>query len=269
MVVDGYHFSAEYLRTVSVSRSRLLVICDDGELPGCNCDIVVDPGIQEKVDAELGQYGELLAGPAYALVRREFLEYAKQDKDIPERAHQILITFGGGDFPNASLTVLDALEGVLDFDLNVTVVIGPSNPHGRQLRRAAGESRHRIDLVEGSNDMADIMGHADMAITGGGGTCYELALMRVPMVLIPIAENQVQLASAYGSADAAVLAGRLDRLNRMNLGEVLHRVIGDRGLRQRLIDRASAMVDGKGAVRIVQRMLAISEREKTDAKARN
>lgn len=259
LVVDGYHFSREYLKTLHTAKSRLLVVADDAEVPIGDSDIVVDPDLNgERAYTDLGRDAELLRGPEYALLRKEFLECARQPKGIPKIARRILITFGGGDSPNASLLVLQALEDISEFDLDVSVVVGPSNSHGQGLKAAASQSRHAVKVLEHVENMAEIMSHVDIAITGGGGTCYELAIMHVAMILITIAKNQEEPARAFASAGAAVAAGPIETQSRQKLSILLANVFRDHGLRKALVDRAGRMVDGKGAERIVQRMLSQS-----------
>jgi len=265
LVVDGYHFSANFLHTLRVSRARLLVVIDDGQVPNCDCDIVVDPSVDiAGTPVTLGKSTELLQGPAYALLRPEFLDGPKQAGEMPETARRILITFGGGDFPNGGLAALLALQHIAELELEVTVVVGPSNPHRKSLEVAAQESRHEVQLLEKISNMADVMDGMDLAITGGGGTCYELALMRVPMFLITIAENQDQTAKALALANAALSAGPLRSVVQPHLSKMLEDVIRNRGLRTQFVEQAHKMIDGKGTERIVQRMLAhVPDRTRT------
>jgi len=260
LVVDGYHFSADYLESLSTAKKRLLVIADDDEFPGCECDIMVDPNLESaQTHLRLGHQSVLLRGPAYALLRREFLDYARLRKAIPDNAVRVLITFGGGDLPNASLVALRALQDIIDRDLDVTVVIGPSNRHRAILQAAVKECRHTVRLLENVDNIPELMAHADLAITAGGGTSYELAFMQVPMILVPIADNQIQPANAFASAKAAITAGPLHSLNRKQLSALLGDAIRNRVLRAQLAEAARAMVDGRGAERVAQRMLAIAK----------
>lgn len=260
LIVDGYHFSSDYLCSFGSSKSsRLLVLTDDDKMPSCDCHIVVDPSIViNGAGVKPNTNTLLLQGPAYALLRTEFLQYANHSKSIPEKARHILITFGGSDFPNASLAVVQALQEIVDVELDVAVVIGPSNPHRMTLEAAAERSRHRVRLLESIHNMAEVMVDCDLAVAGGGGTCYELAYMRVPMFLIAIAENQKKTVEACAMANAAISGGMFGTLDRSQLSKMLAGVVVDRILRYDLTKRARKLVDGHGAERVVERMLAFS-----------
>lgn len=260
LVVDGYHFSSNYIRSIDRSATRLLLVADGDQIPDADCDLGVntEPGVCENELASHVRAGEMLLGPRYALLRQEFLEFAPQHRTTAEVARKILVTLGGGDSQNVTLRVLQSLEKITDLNLEVTVVAGPSNPHTASLEAAAKKSRHAMNVLSNADHMPRLMSEADLAIAGGGGTCYELAFMRVPMFLLTTANNQERAVEAYASANAASAAGWFHMLDSKKLAIMLRQCICDFASRRELAENAGKMVDGQGAARIVQRMLAIS-----------
>lgn len=263
LILDGYHFSSDYMESL-VERvpSRFLLMADGEEVSECECDIVVNP---EPEAAEVAWPGssrktEFLLGPRYAILRREFLDFNTQPRITPGKAQCILVTFGGGDSHNVTLKVVQALQSVTDLKLDLTVVLGPSNPHRGSLQKAVEKSRHAVRLLSNVGNMPELMSRADLAITAGGGTCYELAFMRVPMFLITIAKSQERPAKAYSSSNAAFVAGSFDSLDGLALSRLLEGFIGNRSLRGEFAENARRLIDGKGAQRIVERMFAVSAR---------
>jgi len=260
LALDGYHFSAGYIRTLRKATSKLLLIADDEEVPNCDCDIVVDPTPQtsEAVRSWSDKQATVLLGPSYALLRREFLKYFDRYKSTADSASRILISFGGGDSHNVTLQVMQALQEIGDRELDVTVVVGPSNLHGESLQAAAEQSRHAVRLISDVSNMPEVMAQADLAITAGGGTCYELAFMQVPMLLITIAKNQERPISAYTAAKTAVAAGWFASLESTRLTRLLLDLIDNRSLRRELSLNARKLVDGKGPQRIVEKMIEMT-----------
>lgn len=260
LALDGYHFPADYIRTLRRATSKLLLIADDEEVPNCECDIVVDPTPQtpDATRSRPDTHATQLLGPSYSLLRREFLKYFDWHKSTAGSASRILISFGGGDSHNVTLQVMQALQEIGDRELDVTVVVGPSNQHGESLRVAAEHSRHSVRLISNVRNMPDVMAQADLAITAGGGTCYELAFMQVPMVLITIAKNQERAINAYAAAKTAVAAGWFSSLESTGLSRLLLDVIDNHSLRMEMAFNARKLVDGKGPQRIVQKMAEIT-----------
>ena len=260
LVLDGYHFSGEYRRSMqSAAAARLLLIDDGAEPQPCKCDVILNPDPDASPDlygARDGQ-GQLLLGPRYALLRQEFLEFRTHRRAIPWKAERVLITFGGGDAHNVTLQVFEALRDLTDLRLEVTVVVGASYQHWTSLQKAVEDSSCPARLLWNVNNMPELMAGADLAVTAGGGTCYELAFMRVPMYLITMAKNHERAAEAYASVTAALYAGWFSSVDRGSLGASLRNAICDRALRSKLVENASRLVDGKGAERVVETMNAI------------
>lgn len=270
LLVDGYHFNASYLRMLAIGTHRLLLIADGEEVPHCRCDICVDPspGEIDKTRFGFDEEPELLLGPSFALLRREFPEYSRPPKSFPDSARSILISLGGGDSRNVTLQVLRAVEEIKDQKLELTVVAGPSNPHRQSLEAAVGRSRHSGKVVSDAPNMPELMARADLAITAGGGTCYELCFMQVPMVMVTTADNQQQPVSALASEGVGIAAGGADSLDAEKLSGLLRDVIDDRERRTELAEKASRLVDGKGAQRIVEKMLEVERRRQKQSEAR-
>ena len=260
LVIDGYHFSADYCRSLESDSFRLLLIGDDPMRQLSKCDVVLNPDPDASLSAYPQHDGRIqfLLGSQYALLRREFLDFSIGRSNVPEKARRVLITFGGSDPRNITLHVLRALDAINDLELEVTLAVGAGYQHLSSLQAAAGRSSHIDRLLCDVRNMPDLMANVDLAIKAGGGTCYELAFMRVPMFIITTAENQERAARAFGAAAAAVDAGWFSSLETAALVARLRDLICDQDLRRKLVENAAHMVDGKGAGRVVETMLAIS-----------
>jgi UDP-2,4-diacetamido-2,4,6-trideoxy-beta-L-altropyranose hydrolase len=264
LVLDGYHFSVDYRRSMRSASPYLLLMDDGAECQPSECDVVLNPD----PDAAAGMYSqrdtstELLLGPRYALLRREFLEFHNERSDIAETAKRVLVTLGGGDHHNVTLQVVEAMQDLNDLELDITVVIGPSYEHRESLQAAIAESARGATLLWNVANMPELMARSDLAITAGGGTCSELAFMKVPMFLITMAKNHERAVDAYARAGAAFNAGWFSSLERSALAACLRRVICDPELRRKLMENAARMVDGKGPARVVETMHAICHRRK-------
>jgi UDP-2,4-diacetamido-2,4,6-trideoxy-beta-L-altropyranose hydrolase len=262
LVVDGYHFPVDYCGSLAREAAHLLLVDDGPEPRTCDCDVVLIPdlGVTAAPYARLQGGTQLLLGPQFALLRQEFREFPVERLDVAEKAKRVLVTMGGGDAYNVTLQVVEALREINDLELEITVVAGASYQQRESLQAAVESSLQKATLLWNVKNMADLMTQADLAITAGGGTCYELAFMRVPMFLITVAKSQELAVRALSLAGAAWDAGWFSSLQQSALAASLRRVIGDRALRRKLAENAGRMIDGKGADRVVETMLTISHR---------
>ncbi len=259
LVLDSYHFSAEYCRNLRSAVPRMLLIDDGEKRRACECDVVLNPDPDASSKAYPRQQGnaQFLLGPEYALLRREFLQVRVDRVEIAAKAKRVLVTLGGGDAQNVTLAVVQALDELNDLELELTVVTGASYRYRSSLEESVTVSAHATTLLSNIEDMPALMAGADLAITAGCGTCYELAFMKVPMFVITTAKNQEPMVAALSSAGAAVDGGWCVSLERSALAASLRRVICDRELRRNLVDNAGRLVDGRGAERVIQTMHAM------------
>ena len=264
LILDGFHFSQSYRESVKTGAFRLLLLDDHGEHAPYNCDLVLNtnPFAADAMYPRRAEQTCFLLGSQFALLRREFLGFAMRTPHIAATARRVLVTFGGADPHNVTLRVVEALQEISDVQLDITVVVGASNPHRASLSAALETSSHVARLLSNVENMPEVMTQADLAISAGGGTCYELAIMQVPMFLITMASNHEQTVEAYSRTKAAYSAGWFDALGCESLAVSLRSLIGDLKLRKELVENARRMVDGKGAQRVVEAMCAMHPKQR-------
>ena len=254
VVVDGYRFDSAYQRRIKDAGLRLLFIDDTGQCGLYCADIVLNQNAYatEEMYFERFPSTKLLLGPNYALLRREFTRWREWRRGFAPVAQRLLITMGGSDPENCTARIIRAAQAI---DLNgfeITVAIGGSNPHVDSLYALASRLPRNIRMQVDVGNMAELMACADLAISAAGSTCYELALLQVPMLLLALADNQVPTARALANAGAAIDAGCFVTFDDRRFTSLLRNVIMDRKLRRSLAQRARRLVDGLGAHRVCE-----------------
>ena len=255
LVIDGYHFDSSYQRLVKESGHPLLAIDDYGHAGHYYADIVLNQNLHaENLTYSCEPYTKLLLGTKYVLLRREFLKWRGWKREIPEVARKVLVTMGGSDPENVTLKVINAINMVDFGPLEVAVVVGPTNPHYEALERAARTSRHSIVLMRNVPDMPELMSWADIAIAAGGTTCWELAFMGLPFVVIVLAKNQRLVAEALNDVGCALDLGWHDDLSSLEITEPLVSLLLNQKRRAEMNQRGQQIVDGKGVIRVLHYM---------------
>lgn len=256
LVLDGYHFLRGYRDRIQGPAPRLLLVDDHGEFAPYCCDIVLNTNVyaSEELYPDPQSRTRFLLGSEYALLRREFLSLKTERLHVPEQAKRLLVTLGGADPHNVTRTVVEALLELNDRAFELTVVLGASNRHRASVEQALRQSSRPYRLLLNVTNMPELMAGSDLAISAGGGTCDELAFLRVPMFLITIAKNQEQAVEAYRRKKAAVATGWFTVLDKASLAQSLRDVIGDRHRRNEIAENAGTLVDGRGAQRVVENM---------------
>ncbi len=257
VVVDGYGFHERYQSILKEAGMKVLFLDDFGHSDHYFADLVLNqhPQASSNFYPQREAYSRLLLGPSYALLRREFKVKRADRSDVPPIARRLLVTMGGCDADNVTERVIQTLPKMRNLGMETKVVIGAGNPHKASIRRAAEEVGGNISLQE-SPEMPELMEWADLAVTAGGGTCYELALVGVPMFLITMARNHERTCRELAGRGAAIDAGWFHCLKPDRLAGLLQAIITDQERRRSLIGNAGRLVDGKGAERVVECMIS-------------
>ncbi len=256
VVLDGYHFSPEYQRAIKDSGYKILVIDDYAHLEHYYADIILNQNYgAEKFSYNAEPHTRFLLGTKYVLLRREFLQHSNYKRQIPVMAQKVLITMGGGDPENNTLKVLRAVN-LIETPLDVRVIIGVSNPHYAPIKKKADESRHNIEILRDVKGMAPLMAWADVAVSAGGTTTWELAFMGLPSLLCIVAGNQEYAVSSLSRDGVFQSIGWVrDRTNK-EISDRLVDFIYDKDLRNVMHKKCNTIVDGRGTYRIVKELRA-------------
>ena len=254
-VLDGYHFDPDYQKTVRDSGQKLFVVDDHHHLPEYNADILFNQNIlAPEIQYRANKDATLLLGSRYALLRRQFQEYQRRVPDTPDKAKKILVFLGGADADNVTLKVIQALNLLGDPQLEIKVVVGHVNPNQAMLEKELGHSLFAWEIIQATREMPQLMDWADFAVCAGGSTCWELAYMGLPALLITVAENQLNIAEGMDRHGAAVNCGWHDTLTPGELAEHILYLATDEVLRASMSKNGKSAVDGKGAQRVVAAM---------------
>jgi len=264
IVLDGYHFDSAYQAALRNVGKRVLVIDDTAHLPHYHADILLNQNIYAP---ELKYHGDadttFLLGARYALLRHEFLRWNDWQREIPDTACHVLVTFGGSDAENVTLKVMRAIERAPMDALEVVVVVGGSNPHFQRLMAEAANSKFKMRVERDAANVPDLMAWADIAISGAGSTCWEMAFMRLPALLVVIAENQRRVAQGLDDAKIARDAGWHAALSPDEIGRAFLHMVAAKQARAEMSRRGGALVDGEGAQRVTMHLLNRAVRLRT------
>jgi UDP-2,4-diacetamido-2,4,6-trideoxy-beta-L-altropyranose hydrolase len=251
VVVDGYHFGVEYQKRIKEAGLSLLFIDDYGHADHYYADIILNQNIyaEPSIYKNIEPYTHLLLGTKYALIRKEFLKFSGWKREIPEIARKVLVTLGGGDPQNVTLKVIESLKNVQVERLEVIIVVGGSNPHYSELNKAIQGLPIFKKINNGAN-MPELMAWADIAISAGGSTCWELAFLGTPFIALCIADNQKPVVLALSAQNAAVNLGDGHTINKKEISDRLKEVIKSIDLRSNLSENSKKLVDGEGISRV-------------------
>jgi spore coat polysaccharide biosynthesis predicted glycosyltransferase SpsG len=173
-------------------------------------------------------------------------------------ARKVLVTMGGSDPDNVTLKVIQALQQVDMDGLEAIVVVGGSNPNHEELQAAVQDSRFPIRLESNVTHMPELMAWADVAVSAGGSTCWEIAFMGLPSLVLVLSENQQGIATGLDEAGVVLNVGWYTKASIAQVTKTLVVLLEDRGLRRRMGLQGRELVDGLGSERAVKFLQTLS-----------
>ena len=253
IAIDGPHFDPAYVAGLSKATNTLL-IDDLAALGAYPATVVLNQNLHASdLTYRLNPGTRLLTGPSYALLRREF----RRDwplRETPDVAHRLVVTFGGADPARLTRRALEALCRSVPDAFRVTAIVGAINPDLAALVALAGMERGRIELRHNVTEMAALLAQADLALSSGGSTVWELARMRVPSLVVETAAAEPMLVEGLAAIGLFRSLGAADDLTGDVIVEALLDAAADRPWRARMAEMGSTIVDGHGAERVVTAM---------------
>jgi len=250
VVADGYRFEADYIRKLKAVGPRVLFLDDDGRFDFYAADVVLNQNISANAAMydRRESFTRLLLGSEYVLLRPEFLVELR-NREYPATARKVLVTMGGSDSENLTRKVLLALLR-LETNIEVRIVTGSGNPWHEELQILA-DRRAGFQLESSPANMAPLMRWADIAISGAGSTCWELAYLGLPAIVIALSRDQREIASALAQNQVAVSLGWHANLTEERISDTLNGLLDDQERRRAMSERGLKLVDGRGAKRVV------------------
>ena len=258
VVLDGYNFDADYQIGIKNNCNRLLIIDDVAHQEFYFADIILNQNISgTNVHYNCHDETKLLLGTDYVLLRDEFLKYKQRNKKIHPVANNILVTIGGSDPENVTLRVMNVLDKLKIENLKIKVIIGSNNPNSNSLKKESKKLKHNIDLLYSPQDIPELMAWADVAVSSGGSTVWELAFMGLPSLVFCLATNQEKSINKLGQYGSVVDLGWHNKITDLYLRSAIMDICYDQYKRKKMSHLGKTLIDGEGTDRVLSIMKAM------------
>lgn len=252
LVLDSRRIDSDYARHCG---DHTVVACfDDEALRDLACDILINSNVWVSAESYPARNGRrVVAGPAYNLIREAFFDTPQRRADV-SKPLRVLITLGGEDPQNHTRWIVETLSDLLR-DHAVTIIVGPAHPDPASVRLAADRHLPEAEIVSDPAAMAPYLTAAEVAITAGGTTCYELAAARVAQAAIVIEDHQQALVDALATQGCLVPIGRYDKLDTAQARRSVARLLASPEERATMAAAAAALFPRSGLATVADAIL--------------
>ncbi len=262
LIVDHYALDYCWERLCRRSVKNILVVDDLADRQH-DCDILLDQDFYEDMGTryigKVPTFCKLLLGPRYILLREEFRNARKTINRDRRYVKRLLVTFGGVDVNNLTGTVLNVLS---DMDKSilpqVDIVIGTQHPVREKI--VSDCSKLGFSCYVQTDEIAELMSKADLAIGSSGFTSYEFIAMQLPSILIPISAIQLEVAKALERKGVAyVLTGKIENIGK-EIAIALSKLMGDSAERFTMSRSCLGFMDCDGINRVVNGIIKYEDK---------
>lgn len=252
ILIDSYQITEKYLKILSAMVQTYYIDDLNAFLYPVN-NIICYANYWEKFKyAERYQKTGLLLGTKYVPLRQEFCECGK--KDISIRVKNLLLLSGGTDKYGIFHQILNRLN--LDEYSQINVICGRFDMQYEKLKEL--ESFYgNVKIYRSVVDIEKFMKEADIVISAGGITLYELCAVGTPSISYSIADNQLDNVKKFQDDGIIDYAGDVRKDDVAgNIERYLQLYNSNQKLRQERSKEMQKLVDGKGALRIAKVLIS-------------
>ena len=251
-VVDNYGLDSRFELQLREQGAEVIVF-DDLADRAHDCAVLLDPTpgrADEKYKDIVPADCRLLLGPRYAIIGDRWLSHRRASRkrlSAGKPVERIVVSMGGTDPNDATRRVLAGLAAS-GTKAHVDIVIGAGAPHRAELAGMAGPS---LAIHVDHPDVAGLAAEADLAIGAAGTSSFERALLGLPAILVPLADNQRAVAAAFSAAEAAEVVPAAILNDAKAFGARIAALAGDGERRAAMGQRAARLTDGRGRLRLL------------------
>ncbi|MBR4207168.1 MAG: UDP-2,4-diacetamido-2,4,6-trideoxy-beta-L-altropyranose hydrolase [Lachnospiraceae bacterium] len=250
LLIDSYYVTNDYLGRLSSFTKTAYI--DDLHEDIWPVDILINYSMSAHFYPYEREYENtrLLLGPDYMPLREEYISDIDKERTVKKRAEKLLVLSGGGDEAHFLLNFLKRSKTEPLKGFEIKLIAGRFNRDLDKLKKEA-EGLTCVTVLSEIPTLKGELEAADICISAGGTTLYELAATGTPGIMYCLADNQKDNIRGFLDEDIFEYAGDVrDEGFYERMTAVIKVYAEDTKKREECARRGKRLVDGNGAGRI-------------------
>lgn len=242
LVIDGYQFTDDYFRALNDEGVKLVLVDDYGkEYPYARVVINHALGLVNNHQTSETKY---CLGEKYVMLRPPFLQKAKEER-VVGKVKGVFVCFGGADFYNITLKILQAFEEGKS-DLTIHVVLASTFPFHKEVERFAEEAKIKCYLHYNldAEQMASLMAECEVAVAPASSLSYEVCAIGMGFIGGYYVDNQIGIHDGLQQRESMLSMGDLRQFNSSDFMLVTNDLIANVFKIQAMVHAQRKIVDG-------------------------
>ena len=200
IIIDHYEINYDFEKNLKELNPSLKIFVFDDTYEKHFCDILINHNIsanEKRYKNLVPNNCELRCGSKYTLLRDEFLEAKKQKNSIKKdkKIKTIFVAMGGADHSNINIDILKVVNKIRKKNkknIKVNIVSTNANKNLEKLKNYC-KNKKWINLYINSKQIAKLMSESDFAIVTPSVTVNEVYYLKLPIIAIKTADNQIDI----------------------------------------------------------------------------
>ncbi len=196
-------------------------------------------------------------GGDYAILDNTYESLHKREKAFPENENTVLVSMGGVDRTGATLRIIEAMKSI--GDVSKEIIIGSGFSHNKKLRRIRENlCDSSFNFSQGVEDLGKRMSNADIVISAGGNTIYEMACVGAPGIVLWEDEHEYVQGKSFDEIGVVQCLGNGISTSIAAISDAIVALLMDINRRKHMSLCGKEIVDAEGKKRITSEILKIS-----------
>ena len=262
LIVDHYEIDYRWHKKLRCKSKKIMVI-DDLANRKYDCDYLLDQTygrVEEGYNLLINDDCELLIGSSYALVSPEFERLRLKAIEKRKRGisiERILISMGGSDLNNIAAQLIAAIA-IIEWKKKpiIDVVVGVNSPHTNNIVDLVNSLSLQVNVIQNTNNMAELMVNADLAFGAGGATAWERCVLGLPTIVVCLAKNQADIISNLEKKGVHIILNCINKnTNIKTISEDIKKILCQQEKIESMSVNSFHICDGLGVRKVGSRLL--------------
>lgn len=261
VIIDELDSSKSFINRLKKKEIKVITFDDRGN-GVWHSDLCIAPLYPPKRLPPTFSKTKLLTGYKYMVLNEDYSPNKIKTYRVKNYPKRIYITQGGTDTYGVIPFLIKSLSSLPEKTI-FDVVIGPAFKHHRQVKESLKTTKGNFKIHENKKKLLDIQEKADMAISAGGLTLFELLTLGVPTILLTAEPREKEIMTSVSRLKAVINIGLIRQSDfNKNLKEKIIKSVLDLQkdfiLRKRISAHSRKLFKGTGLKLVTEEIIRLT-----------
>lgn len=197
-------------------------------------------------------------GADYTILGNSYRKLHQEKKVFLKNKYTILVSMGGVDRTGATFRIIEALKPIEN--VSKEIIIGKGFAHMKQLTQLCKKNNDPSFIFSvGVSDLHERISKADIAISAGGNTIYELACVGTPGIILWEDKHEYIQGKAFADKEVVHCLGNGISTPTEMISNSIRSLLQDVNRRNHMSQCGKRMVDGRGKDRVSAKIMELNQ----------